>query len=148
MENDLLNLSKGAGQAEGLPLTHQAYMNACQRQAQQNPPDPRPWVQVRRWHSTGAFTLCGQITALQVRDAELFVVATDIGEVMATGRNVRLCSGDSRCTCQADSNRGGNMLSRRCSTAGFPVENQGDQRFSMVSRRGIGSMARQGTAHG
>jgi hypothetical protein len=93
--------STGAGLAEGLPLTHQNYMTACREQAVRNPCDPQPCVQVRRWCRSGPVTLCGRVTALHVSDPECFVVDTDIGEVYATGRNVRLCSGDGRCTCES-----------------------------------------------
>ena len=46
--------------------------------------------------------LCGQMAELIVASdgGELFRVATTDGPVCVTGRNVRLCSGTGRCTCE------------------------------------------------
>lgn len=116
----MLNPSKRAGQAGGLPLTLLNYLDACRGMSAAGHADQRPWVQVRRHHTDGPVVLCGQVVATMERGEVLFGVATAIGEVWATGRNVRLCSGDGRCTCEpapADKPAG--------QTAGATAENQG-----------------------
>lgn len=122
----MLHPSAGVGPAEGLPLTHRTYMAACPEQASRNPNDPHPWVQVRRWHHSGPLTLCGRVTALHDRgEAECFAVQTEIGEVYVTGKNVRFCSGDGRCTCEALP-----PVRATTSTGGRTEENQGKPRGS------------------
>ena len=85
------------GLAAGLPLTHQTYIAACNTELR------RPNVQVRRRFSGRAEVLCGQVSELVSSDQEWFKVDTWVGIVWADGRNVRLCSGDGRCTCEPDS---------------------------------------------
>lgn len=83
----------GTGQAARGSLTHRDCMTA--------PHGARLWVQVQRYNRDGPFVLCGQVLDLADNGVELFKVATPIGEVWAQGRNVRMCSGDGRCTCEA-----------------------------------------------
>jgi hypothetical protein len=82
------------GQAGGLPLTHQAYIAACGTAL------PRPWVQVRRRFSGDPVVLCGQVGELGSNEGDWFKVATCVGELWTESRNVRMCSGDGRCTCE------------------------------------------------
>lgn len=89
------NPSRHEGRAGGLPLTHQAYSVACSARR------PKPWVQVRRRVQGTAVVLCGQVAELNANEGEWFKVETWIGPVWAESRNVRMCSGDGRCTCEA-----------------------------------------------
>ncbi|WP_201496318.1 hypothetical protein [Rubrivivax sp. A210] len=58
-------------------------------------------MQVRKHHREGPCVLCGQVRELRAGgDGQWFKVDTDIGPLWAEGRNVRLCSGDGRCTCR------------------------------------------------
>lgn len=59
-----------------------------------------PWVQVRRFHRDGPYTLCGRLAALGHSDAEWFKVETEIDTVWARGKDLRMCSGDGRCICE------------------------------------------------
>lgn len=77
-----------------LALSHADYSRACSELR-----TPRPLnVQVM----LGGLVLCGQVRELyRVREAgECFKVATAIGPVNVTARNVRLCSGDGHCACE------------------------------------------------
>ena len=46
--------------------------------------------------------LCGRVIELagDGTDAEWFKVETSAGPLWAQGRNLRMCSGDGRCTCE------------------------------------------------
>lgn len=83
------------GQAEGLPLTHAAYLAATKNCG--NPPR----VQVRKHFPDGPCTFCGKVKELTVGRIEWFQVETMLGDSYFDGRNTRLCSGDGRCTCEA-----------------------------------------------
>lgn len=87
-------LSNRLGQAEGLPLTHRAYIAAS------SPGQAAPRVQVRKYHREGPCVLCGQVRELHDSGGQWFKVDTDIGPLWVESRNVRLCSGDGRCTCE------------------------------------------------
>jgi len=82
------------GQAEGLPLTHCAYIAASKSG------EPAPRVQVRKYHPEGPYVLCAEVIQLLDYNGERFKLNTPIGPLYADGRNVRLCSGDGRCTCE------------------------------------------------
>jgi hypothetical protein len=84
-----------AGQASGLPLTHAAYIAACGGMP------PRPWVQVRKRHPDGPIVLCAKVAELVGGEGQWFKVDTGIGPLYAHGENLRLCSGDGRCACEA-----------------------------------------------
>ena len=83
------------GQAEGLSLTLSAYFAASRSG------EPAPRVQVRKYHPEGPFVLCGQVQEVHEREGHWFKVETPIGPLWVEGRNVRLCTGDGRCTCEA-----------------------------------------------
>ena len=85
--------------ATALPgaLTHRACIAASEPGAQ----SARLRVQVRRYARGGPYVLCGQLIELDSSRGEWFKIDTDAdGPVWAEGRNVRLCSGDDRCTCE------------------------------------------------
>jgi len=84
------------GLAEGLPLTHQAYMAACSAGI------ARPFVQVRKRFRNRPETLCGRVADIACGDRDWFKVDTTTGSVWAEARNVRMCSGDGRCTCELE----------------------------------------------
>ena len=99
----MLNPSKNEGLAEGLPLTHSAYIAACASMTTKHGGRHRPWVQIRKRDPGGHAVLCGQVAELDAGKAdEWFKVDTAIGSMWATSRNVRMCSGDGRCTCEPD----------------------------------------------
>ena len=89
--------------AASVPLTHRDCLAAAHQAAQGRADGPLPWVQVRRRNKDGPYVLCGQVVELGGSGADLFKVDTCIGSGWVESRNVRLCSGDGRCTCEADS---------------------------------------------
>lgn len=93
-------LSLRQGQAEGLSLTHAAYIAASR------PGEPAPRVQVRKHHPDGPCVLCAQVIELIDRNGQWFKLGTPIGVLWAEGRNVRLCTGDGRCTCESSQQQG------------------------------------------
>ena len=95
------------GQAEGCPLTHRQCLTVGGQDAARHGAAGRPWVQVRRFHRSGPYVLCGQLIELaSARDGvELFKVETIDGPLWVTGRNGRMCSGDGRCTCEPAADR-------------------------------------------
>lgn len=110
------------GQAEGLPLTHRAFLAATK------PGGPLPCVQVRKYTPDGPpCTLCGQVVELSAGRLELFKVLTMISADWHQGRNVRLCSGDGRCTCEAEQ-AVESVLMRRGPTGGSTGQNQAKPR--------------------
>lgn len=84
------------------PLTHQRYLRACGALIAAGRPDLRPWVQIRKRFNGRPEVLCGQVVELNAEDdaGQWMKVRTDIGYVRVESRNVRLCSGDGRCTCE------------------------------------------------
>ena len=88
--------SNERGQAEGLPLTHTALLSAGRTGG------PAPWVQVRKNHHEGPYVMCGRVLELSGGRGEWFKVETALGVAWYESRNVRLCSGDGRCTCEAE----------------------------------------------
>ena len=91
-----------AGQHPAVPLTHRQCIAAGFQRAAGCADGARPWVQVQRYHPKGSYPVCGQVVELRENGAEWFKVETDIGPVWADSRHVRLCSGDGRCTCEAE----------------------------------------------
>ena len=83
------------------PLTHRACLTASPRSAQGAACKGSTWVQVRRHHREGPYVLCGQLLELHSGESEWFKVETMDGAVWADGKNVRMCSGDGRCTCES-----------------------------------------------
>lgn len=84
------------------PLTHRQCIAATIGQA--GPCRGVVWVQVRQWvrGTQGVpLVLCGRVRELRAGDGEWFKVDTPDGPVWAESRNVRLCSGDGRCVCEA-----------------------------------------------
>lgn len=99
----MLNDISQASSVHALPLTHRGCIAAGQALERAGTPDPRPWVQVRRYAHGGPYVLCGQVVQLGGSEAELFKVDTTIdGPLWVESRNVRLCSGDGRCTCEPE----------------------------------------------
>lgn len=82
------------GQAEGLPLTHAAYFAAS------SCGEPAPRVQVRKSYPDGPCVFCAEVRELHDRNGQWFKLDTIVGTLWAECRNVRLCSGDGRCTCE------------------------------------------------
>jgi len=86
------------------PLTHSSYIAAWAIQRQGAARQSPPHVQIRKRFAGRPEVLCGQVTRLANGDGgkELFEVATAIGSVYVVPENIRLCSGDGRCTCEPD----------------------------------------------
>jgi hypothetical protein len=82
------------------PLTHRACLTASPRSTPGAASRASTWVQVRRHHREGPYVLCGQLIELRSGETEWFKVDTVDGAVWADGKNVRMCSGDGRCTCE------------------------------------------------
>lgn len=80
-------------------LTHSDFLAACTGQRRSSARGP--WVQVQKRFRDARLVLCGQVIELSAEDGEWFKVRTEDGPVWAQGRNVRLCSGDGRCACEA-----------------------------------------------
>ena len=88
------------------PLTHRAYTAFSVCKALQLGSAPVVHVQLRR----KGVTLCGQVAEMvenfdQVDQAkrggqEWFKVDCALGRVWVESRNLRLCSGDGRCSCE------------------------------------------------
>ena len=57
---------------------------------------------VRKHFPDGPCTFCGKVKELTVGRIEWFQVETMLGEGWFDGRNTRLCSGDGRCSCEAE----------------------------------------------
>jgi hypothetical protein len=88
--------------ARARPLTHRRCIAAAEGRAGLS--HGVVWVQVRQWvrGSQGvSLVLCGRVRELRANDGEWFKVDTTDGPVWAESRNVRLCSGDGRCSCEA-----------------------------------------------
>lgn len=82
------------------PLTHTRYVDLVVRAAVDHGQVLRPFVQIRRRQAV----LCGRVLELgeHAERGEWFKVETAVGPIWAESRQVRLCSGDGRCTCEAD----------------------------------------------
>ena len=89
--------------AQDKRVTHAAYMQACQQRGLLSPA-ARPWVQVQKRFGAHRLVLCGQVLELDAASdtGEWFKVATDQGSLWIESRNVRMCSGDGRCTCEVE----------------------------------------------
>ena len=97
----MLNPSHRPG--PGAPLTHSACLAAASTaRAQASMGKRRTWVQVRRYDHGRPFVVCGQVIDLDATGEELFKVSTELGPYWVTPKNVRLCSGDGHCTCEAE----------------------------------------------
>lgn len=82
------------------PLTHGACLDAMRHVSEGHGAPAKTWVQVRRYDKAGPYALCGRLITLRVGDKDWFKVETEIDTAWVDGRNVRLCSGDGRCTCE------------------------------------------------
>ncbi len=110
-------LTRTAVTPDGQPLTHLGCIQACTQLASAGRPGVLPWVQVRKRFGGRQLVLCGQVIELDASSDtdEWFKVGTDLGPVWAVSRNVRLCSGDGRCTCEADAgSRNSSAVGKRC----------------------------------
>lgn len=96
----MLTTTAQRSDAASRPLTHRECLVTGQQMAAGRADAGAPWVQVLRYHREGSYVLCGQVVELGSGDAEWFKVDTTDGPLWAMGRNVRLCSGDGRCTCE------------------------------------------------
>ncbi|CAN5343977.1 hypothetical protein BH11PSE9_BH11PSE9_21060 [soil metagenome] len=92
--------SQDDGADHSRPLTHMAYLNACPTGAQRRDSRQRPWVQLRKSYGRERLVLCGQVLKLDAERGEWFRVETNDGPLWVESRNVRLCSGDGRCSCE------------------------------------------------
>lgn len=90
------------GQVEGRPLKHRDCFAGSHQTGPGLAASSGPWVQVLRQHREGPYVLCGQVIELAGNETEWFKIETLIGPVWAEGRNLRMCSGDGRCTCEPD----------------------------------------------
>lgn len=88
-----------SAEVQSQPLTHRECLPLLRQAAAQRSKESLPWVQLRRYDKNGPYVLCGRLIDLDCGETELFKVETDIGTYWAQGRNVRMCSGDGRCTC-------------------------------------------------
>ena len=88
----------------GGPVNHSAYLLAVQKAVNAVGRGARPWVQVRKRMGGEQVVLCGQVAAVDAGpdSGEWFKVQTDLGTLWIESRNMRMCSGDGRCTCEAD----------------------------------------------
>ena len=88
----------------GEPVSHSAYLLAVQEAVDAAGRGARPWVQVRKRMGGEQVVLCGQVAAVDAGpdSGEWFKVQTDLGTLWIESRNMRMCSGDGRCTCEAD----------------------------------------------
>lgn len=91
-----------SAQPSGCGLSHLAYVHAwLSRQREVPVPaavEPVPvFVQVKRRGEV----LCGRVVECYewAENGQWFKVATAVGVVSVESRNVRLCSGDGRCSC-------------------------------------------------
>ena len=98
--------SNDDGSDQARPLTHAMYIAAATRRAQHSKSAARLWVQVQRRYREAPRVLCGQVRELSATNGDWFKVDTDDGALWAESRNVRLCSGDGRCTCDQDEAQG------------------------------------------
>ena len=114
----MLRYHQGTSTEHSRPFTHRDCIAASRRTADAAAPPPAgPWVQVRRYTRGGPYVLCGKVIELDSHSGEWFKVATDAdGAVWTQGRNLRLCSGDGRCTCEPDqaANRRDDCEARTC----------------------------------
>jgi hypothetical protein len=91
---------RAGAQIAPAPLTFPRYLQACYAGWDGNPAQkPVVHVQVKRRGEVH----CGHVVELAdtVDSREWFKVQTQLGLVWAESKNVRLCSGDGRCTCEA-----------------------------------------------
>lgn len=81
----------------GERLTHTAYIRVVAAAAQRGVV-LRPTVQVKRRSAV----LCGQVVELgeHAEAGDWFKVETQIGRIWVESRQVRMCHGDGRCTCE------------------------------------------------
>lgn len=89
---------------DGQPLTHLGCVQACNQLAIAGYRGVLPWVQVRKRVGGGPVVLCGQVIEIDAGsdNGEWFKVGTALGPLWIESRSVRLCSGDGRCTCEAE----------------------------------------------
>lgn len=105
----MINATDSAALVHDGPLTHRAYTAFSVCKALQTGRTPLVHVQLRR----KGVTLCGQVAEMvenfdQVGQAnragqEWFKVDCALGRVWVESRNLRLCSGDGRCSCEVAS---------------------------------------------
>lgn len=98
----MLSDDQAHSSAHTRPLTHRQCIAATEMQMGQS--RRAVWVQVRQWVRGAqgvSLALCGRVRELRASDGEWFKVDTFDGPVWAESRNVRLCSGDGRCVCEA-----------------------------------------------
>jgi hypothetical protein len=99
----MIHPTQSEGLAEGLPLTHEQCITTARALEAQTGTKAALRAQVRRHSREGSYVLCARLLelAMAADGGELFKVDTDIGPMWATGRNLRMCSGDGRCTCDS-----------------------------------------------
>ena len=113
---------------DGRPLTHVTYMEACRQLATRHGAPLRPWIQVRKRFGGDPLVLCGQVIEIDAgrESGEWFKADTELGPLWVESRHVRLCSGDGRCSCEADARCRGKCpapgTATRCETSRSEIE--------------------------
>jgi hypothetical protein len=82
------------------PLTHRAYTGHYVSQALETGRTPVVHVQIRRRGVVLCGTVAEMVDLFDQSGREWFKVDCQLGRVWVESRNVRLCSGDGRCTCE------------------------------------------------
>jgi hypothetical protein len=123
----MLRASTDTGSAHSRAATHGDVLAVCPKRPDGTPQPGATWVQVRKHYPGGPLVLCGTVAELVTTSdgRELFKVATQLGPLWAEGRNVRLCSGDGRCTCEPEQpppSTGQQTKQPRGFPAGSPVQ--------------------------
>jgi hypothetical protein len=100
----MLKTTSDTGAAHQRAATHRAVLSLGPKRPDGTPQPGATWVQVRKLYPGGPLVSCGTVAELTTAadGRELFKVTTPHGTVWAEGRNVRLCSGDGRCTCEPE----------------------------------------------
>lgn len=83
------------------PLTHRAYTGHFVTRALEMRSTPVVHVQIRRQGVTLCATVAEIVEQFGSDSKEWFKVDCQLGRVWVESKNVRLCSGDGRCTCEA-----------------------------------------------
>lgn len=100
----MIHPTQSAGLAEGLPLTHEQCMATARALEDLTGAKAELHVQHRQPSREGSYVLCARLLemATATDGRELFKVDNGIGSAWTIGRNLRMCSGDGRCTCEPD----------------------------------------------
>lgn len=117
----LTDKTGNTGATMGRAVTHRDVLAGTQ-QAAGHTSTSGPRVQLRRYHPDGAMVLCGQVVELREDGTEWFKVDTSAGPFWALGKNLRMCSGDGRCTCELHPGEPACSAGKPGSTPQIPVK--------------------------